>query len=36
MTLQAGARYWATGPDSGPHGWGARVTWTLLFPVAKM
>lgn len=35
MTLQAGARYWATGPDTGPHGWGARVTWTLLFPTVK-
>lgn len=26
------ARYWANGPDSGPHGWGARVVVTLLFP----
>jgi len=35
VTLQGGARYWATTPDSGPHGWGARVTLTFLFPVAK-
>jgi hypothetical protein len=35
VTLQGGARYWATSPDSGPHGWGARVTLTFLFPVAK-
>jgi hypothetical protein len=25
-------RYWAEGPDSGPHGWGYRVVITLLFP----
>jgi len=32
LTLQAGARYWATTPDNGPHGWGARLTLTLLYP----
>lgn len=32
LQLQAGARYWADSPDSGPHGWGARVTATFLFP----
>jgi hypothetical protein len=32
LQLQAGARYWADSPDSGPHGWGARLTVTFLFP----
>jgi Putative MetA-pathway of phenol degradation len=32
MTLQAGATYWATTPETGAHGWGFRVNWTLLFP----
>jgi len=32
LQLQAGARYWATSPDSGPHGWGFRFTVTFLFP----
>ena len=32
LQLQAGARYWATSPDSGPHGWGFRLTVTFLFP----
>jgi hypothetical protein len=32
LQLEAGARYWATTPDSGAHGWGARVTVTFLFP----
>jgi hypothetical protein len=32
FTIQAGARYWADSPDSGPHGWGARVALTFLFP----
>jgi hypothetical protein len=35
LTLRVGARYWADSPDSGPHGWGGRVTLTFLFPVAK-
>lgn len=26
------ARYWAAGPERGPHGWGLRLTFTLLFP----
>jgi len=26
------ARYWADGPDQGPHGWGFRFSVTLLFP----
>ena len=26
------ARYWATTPDQGPHGWGMRLNFTLLFP----
>lgn len=26
------ARYWADSPDHGPHGWGFRITVTLLFP----
>jgi hypothetical protein len=34
MTFQVGARYWATGPDGGPHGWGLRSTLTFLFPAA--
>jgi hypothetical protein len=32
LQLEAGARYWATSPDSGPHGWGFRFTVTFLFP----
>lgn len=32
ISLGAGVRYWVDGPDSGPHGWGARVVATLLFP----
>ena len=32
LQLEAGARYWATTPDSGAHGWGARFTLTFLFP----
>jgi hypothetical protein len=26
------ARHWAEGPDQGPHGWGLRLNFTLLFP----
>jgi len=26
------ARYWADGTERGPHGWGLRFTFTLLFP----
>jgi len=32
VQFQVGARYWATSPDSGAHGWGARATLTFLFP----
>lgn len=32
MSLQLGARYWADAPDSGPEGWGWRMTYTLVFP----
>jgi hypothetical protein len=28
----ASLRYWADSPSSGPHGWGARLTVTLLLP----
>jgi hypothetical protein len=30
--LGASARYWASGPDQAPHGWGLRLTLTFLFP----
>jgi len=33
MSIQLGARYWADTPDhTGPDGWGARLTYTLVFP----
>ena len=32
LSLGAGVRYWVDGPDSGSHGWGARLVATLLFP----
>ncbi|WP_174047872.1 transporter [Agrobacterium tumefaciens] len=32
VSLSAGARYWAAAPENGPHGWGARVGLSLLFP----
>jgi len=32
VSVGAGLRYWAEGPDSAPKGLGARVTFTLLFP----
>ena len=32
LSVGAGVRYWVDGPDSGPHGWGARLVATLLFP----
>ncbi len=32
VTIQGGVRYWADSPDNGPDGWGARLTFTLLFP----
>jgi hypothetical protein len=32
ISLQSGLRYWATSPDNGPEGWGARMQVTFLFP----
>jgi hypothetical protein len=32
VSLQGGLRYWASSPDSGPEGWGARFQVTFLFP----
>jgi len=32
ISVGGGVRYWADGPDSGPHGWGFRLVVTLLFP----
>lgn len=32
LQVQAGARYWADAPASGPEGWGYRLQLTLLFP----
>jgi hypothetical protein len=32
LSIGAGVRYWAGGPEAGPHGWGARLVATLLFP----
>lgn len=32
VSFAVGVRYWAEGPDSGPHGFGARFVITLLFP----
>ena len=32
MQVQAGPRYYAASPDSGPEGWGARFSFVLLFP----
>ena len=32
MSLQLGLRYWADSPETGPEGWGARFTYTLVFP----
>lgn len=32
VSLGAGARYWADSPQTGPHGWGARLIVTFLFP----
>ena len=32
ISLLAGLRYWATAPDNGPSGLGARVAVTFLFP----
>ena len=32
LSVGGGVRYWADGPDSGPHGWGFRAQVTFLFP----
>jgi hypothetical protein len=32
VSVAAGVRYWAESPASGPEGFGARLTFTLLFP----
>jgi hypothetical protein len=32
LSIGAGVRYWAGGSEAGPHGWGARLVATLLFP----
>ena len=32
VSFAGGVRYWADGPESGPHGWGLRLVVTLLFP----
>ena len=32
VNVSGGVRYWADGPDSGPHGWGFRLVLTLLLP----
>lgn len=32
LSIQAGVRYWADGPDNGPEGWGFRLAVTFLFP----
>ncbi len=32
VSIGVGARYWADSPEGGPHGWGARLVVTLLFP----
>jgi len=32
VQVGAVARYWADVPDGGPHGWGFRLSFTLLFP----
>lgn len=32
LSVGAGVRYWADGPQSAPHGWGLRLVVTLLYP----
>ena len=31
-SIGGGVRYWVESPDGAPHGWAARVVFTLLFP----
>ncbi|WP_404926181.1 transporter [Mesorhizobium sp. ORM16] len=33
VSIVGGVRYWAGSPESGPHGFGARLGMTFLFPV---
>ncbi|MGD9669838.1 MAG: transporter [Hyphomicrobiaceae bacterium] len=32
VSIQAGLKYWADSPDSGPHGVGGRLALTFIFP----
>jgi hypothetical protein len=32
VSVGAGVRYWAQGPELGPHGWAGRLVFTLLLP----
>jgi len=32
VQIGGGVRYWATAPDTGPEGWGARLNLVFLFP----
>jgi len=32
VSVGAGVRYWAQGPEQGPHGWAGRVVFTILLP----
>ncbi len=32
LSVGGGIRYWAHGPDGAPHGWGARLLLTFVFP----
>jgi hypothetical protein len=32
VAIGVGARYYAESGDAGPHGWGARLVVTLVFP----
>jgi hypothetical protein len=32
LSVGGGIRYWAEGPDAGPHDWGLRLFVTFLFP----
>ena len=33
LSVGVGARYYADSPETGPHGWGARLVVTFLFPM---
>jgi hypothetical protein len=32
ISIQGGVRYWAASPDSGPHGFGGRLSLTFILP----